>query len=154
MIACNTSGQWQEALGVYRAMLAAGHQPNTTTFNALISAYSKAGRLDRVMEAFQEMVNTGCERSVITYSSLISACEKAGRWVTVAGRAVAAAGSCCAGRIVVDGRTETSYHQLPPVQTQPEWLCWMQATASSMEPIRMYTAGAGSGQAGQTLNPL
>jgi hypothetical protein len=26
--------------------------------------------------------------------------------------------------------------------------------ASSMEPIRMYTAGAGSGQAGQTLNPL
>jgi hypothetical protein len=24
----------------------------------------------------------------------------------------------------------------------------------SMEPIRMYTTGAGSGQAGQTLNPL
>jgi hypothetical protein len=24
----------------------------------------------------------------------------------------------------------------------------------SMEPIRMYTAGAGCGQAGQTLNPL
>ncbi len=31
---------------------------------------------------------------------------------------------------------------------------WVPGSASSMEPIRMYTAGAGSGQAGQTLNPL
>ena len=43
-------------------MLAAGHAPNTTTYNALISAYSRAGSLDRVMAAFNEMVARGCER--------------------------------------------------------------------------------------------
>jgi pentatricopeptide repeat protein len=45
MIACNTSGQWQEALQVFNKMISAGHAPNTTTFNALISAYSKVGCL-------------------------------------------------------------------------------------------------------------
>jgi pentatricopeptide repeat domain-containing protein 1 len=43
-------------------MLAAGHTPNTTTYNALISAHSRAGSLDRVMETFSEMVSRGCER--------------------------------------------------------------------------------------------
>jgi pentatricopeptide repeat protein len=43
-------------------MLRAGHAPNTTTYNALISAHSRAGNLDRVMEAFGEMVRSGCER--------------------------------------------------------------------------------------------
>ena len=37
MIACNTSSQWAEALRVYEEMAAAGHEPNTTTYNALIS---------------------------------------------------------------------------------------------------------------------
>ena len=54
-------------------MVQAGVEHNTTTYNALISAYIKAGRTDKVMEVFQQMVDTGCERSVITYSSLISA---------------------------------------------------------------------------------
>jgi pentatricopeptide repeat protein len=48
MIACNTSGQWQKALNVYAEMVRMGHGPNTTTFNALISAHSKAGRLEKV----------------------------------------------------------------------------------------------------------
>jgi pentatricopeptide repeat domain-containing protein 1 len=48
MIACNTSGQWREALNVYAEMIRLGHSPNTTTFNALISAHSKAGRLEKV----------------------------------------------------------------------------------------------------------
>jgi pentatricopeptide repeat protein len=48
MIACNTSGQWQEALSVYGEMVRMGHTPNTTTYNALISAHSKAGRLEKV----------------------------------------------------------------------------------------------------------
>lgn len=43
-------------------MLAAGHTPNTTTYNALISAHSRAGALDHVMSVFQEMVASGCER--------------------------------------------------------------------------------------------
>jgi len=37
MIACNTSNQWQEALRVYEELTASGQQPNTTTYNALIS---------------------------------------------------------------------------------------------------------------------
>lgn len=70
----------QEALNVYNQMVSHGHTANTTTYNALISAYSKAGRLEKVMETFQEMTSAGCERSVITYSAMISACEKAGQW--------------------------------------------------------------------------
>lgn len=54
-------------------MVQSGVEPNTTTYNALISAYSKACRIEKVMELFQQMVDTGCERTVITYSSLISA---------------------------------------------------------------------------------
>ena len=48
MIACNTSNQWLESLQIYEHMKQAGLQPNTTTYNALISAYSKAGRLEKV----------------------------------------------------------------------------------------------------------
>ncbi len=48
MIACNTSNQWQECLQVYGRLLQARMAPNTTTFNALISAYSKAGRFEKV----------------------------------------------------------------------------------------------------------
>lgn len=59
MIACNSSNQWAEALGVYSQMAAAGHAPNTTTYNALITAYSKAGRLEKVMETLREMVRVG-----------------------------------------------------------------------------------------------
>lgn len=51
MIACNTSGQWQKALDVYSEMVRMGHAPNTTTYNALISAHSKAGRLEKVRAA-------------------------------------------------------------------------------------------------------
>ncbi len=31
---------------------------------------------------------------------------------------------------------------------------WQMLLADSMEPIRMYTAGAGCGQAGQARNPV
>jgi pentatricopeptide repeat domain-containing protein 1 len=54
-------------------MVQSGVEPNTTTYNALISAYGKAGRTDKVMEIYHEMVEKGCERTVITYSSLIHA---------------------------------------------------------------------------------
>lgn len=65
---------------VYQKLLDAGLQPISTTYTALISAFGKAGQLDKAMETFQTMIRQGCERSVITYSALISACEKAGRW--------------------------------------------------------------------------
>lgn len=47
-------------------LLAGGLAPNTTTYNALISAYSRAGWLDMAMAAFEEMVACGCERRYAT----------------------------------------------------------------------------------------
>ncbi len=47
---CNQS---REAMAVYRRMLEEGYSPNSTTYNALISAYGKSGQLDKVMEVFQ-----------------------------------------------------------------------------------------------------
>jgi pentatricopeptide repeat protein len=80
MIACNSSNHWQEALGVHQQMVEAGLQPNSITYNALISAYNKAGQLDKVMETFHQMVAAECACNVITYSALISAAERAGQW--------------------------------------------------------------------------
>ena len=56
MIACNTSGQWQTALQLYEEMRAAGHALNTTSYNALISAHSKAGDLPQVLDTYRQMV--------------------------------------------------------------------------------------------------
>lgn len=56
MIACNTSGQWQQALEVHKEMRAAGHMLNTTSYNALISAHSKSGHLDQVLSTYRSMV--------------------------------------------------------------------------------------------------
>ncbi len=56
MIACNTSGQWQTALQLYEEMRAAGHALNTTSYNALISAHSKAGDLSQVLDTYRQMV--------------------------------------------------------------------------------------------------
>ncbi len=53
IIACNMCNQPREAMAVYRRMLEEGYSPNSTTYNALISAYGKAGQLDKVMEVFQ-----------------------------------------------------------------------------------------------------
>lgn len=56
IIACNMSGQAQEALKVYERMLTAGAQPTATTYTALISAYGKNGQLDRALQIFEDMV--------------------------------------------------------------------------------------------------
>ena len=47
IIACNMCGQPREAMAVYKRMLDEGYNPNATTYNALISAYGKAGQLDK-----------------------------------------------------------------------------------------------------------
>jgi len=53
IIACNMSGQAQEALRIYERMLQAGAQPTATTYTALISAYGKNGQLDKALQIFQ-----------------------------------------------------------------------------------------------------
>ncbi len=57
IIACNMSGQAQEALKVYERMLTAGALPTATTYTALISAYGKNGQLDRALQIFEDMVS-------------------------------------------------------------------------------------------------
>ncbi len=52
IIACNMCGQPREAMAVYRRMLDEGYSPNATTYNALISAYGKAGQLDKVAHLY------------------------------------------------------------------------------------------------------
>ncbi len=46
---CN---QPREALSVFVLMQRGGFTPNSTTYNALISAYGKVGQLDKALEVF------------------------------------------------------------------------------------------------------
>ena len=48
--------QWAAALALHEEMRGAGHALNTTSYNALISAHSKAGELPAVLETYQRMV--------------------------------------------------------------------------------------------------
>jgi len=50
IIACNMCNQPREALSVYQELLTENFTPNSTTYNALISAYGKLGHLDKVLE--------------------------------------------------------------------------------------------------------
>ena len=52
--------QWAAALALHEEMRAAGHALNTTSYNALISAHSKAGELPAVLETYQRMVQQAC----------------------------------------------------------------------------------------------
>lgn len=55
IIACNTCNQPREALSIYQELLAESFTPNSTTCNALISAYGKLGQLDKVLEVRQAL---------------------------------------------------------------------------------------------------
>ena len=68
MIACNTSGQWQQALEVHREMRGAGHPLNTTSYNALISAHSKSGHLDQVLSHLPQHGRRGVRLPVLIYN--------------------------------------------------------------------------------------
>ena len=48
MICNNMCHQPRETMTIYKRMLDEGFTPNATTYNALISAYGKAGQLDKV----------------------------------------------------------------------------------------------------------
>ena len=58
--------------------------PDTTTYNAAISACGKAGGIPgakNALKLLQEMKESGIKPDTITYSSAISACEKAGAYL-------------------------------------------------------------------------
>lgn len=48
MICNNMCQQPRETMSIYKKMLEEGFTPNATTYNALISAYGKAGQLEKV----------------------------------------------------------------------------------------------------------
>jgi pentatricopeptide repeat protein len=50
---------------VYQELRDSGFEANSTTYNALISAYGKLGQLDRVLEVYKDMVWRGLERRCV-----------------------------------------------------------------------------------------
>ena len=53
-----------------------GLEPNTITYNAVISACEKGEWPEKALELLEEMQHNGLEPDMITYSVVISACEK------------------------------------------------------------------------------
>jgi pentatricopeptide repeat domain-containing protein 1 len=56
---------------VYQELRDSGFEANSTTYNALISAYGKLGQLDRVLEVYKDMVWRGLERRCVTRQLLL-----------------------------------------------------------------------------------
>lgn len=50
------------------------------TYNALISASDRAGRLDRAREVYSLLQQEGCTPNVITNNAMITAFGRAGQW--------------------------------------------------------------------------
>jgi pentatricopeptide repeat protein len=53
--ACGTSGEWGAAQATMRLMAASGVECNTRTYNTLISAFQRAGKVELAMDTFWEM---------------------------------------------------------------------------------------------------
>ena len=68
--------QVDEALGVFREMVARGCDRNTVTYAALIAACERAGRPQAARELFAEMQREGVKPNVSTYNAVIGACAQ------------------------------------------------------------------------------
>lgn len=64
---------------VYQELRDSGFEANSTTYNALISAYGKLGQLDRVLEVYKDMVWRGLERRWVAAGVCRQAGQQAGR---------------------------------------------------------------------------
>ena len=60
---------------LYRTV--SGYPPNATTYNSLVDACGKAGKLKHAFEVTQKMVTDGITATTPTFTSLISACGRA-----------------------------------------------------------------------------
>ena len=54
--------------------------PNTVTFNSLITALGQGGQWEKAQKIFDQMGSRNCKPDVVTYTALISAMEKGGQW--------------------------------------------------------------------------
>ena len=67
-------------------MRRAGVQPNTVSYNSLLSACERCGQAERALEVFKMMQKEAGSTSgytgssLVTYNTLISACGKAGMY--------------------------------------------------------------------------
>ena len=65
-----------------------GVQPNTVSYNSLISACERCGEWERACEVLKQMKliaqrpGANVRPNSITYNTVLSACGKAGRWDT------------------------------------------------------------------------
>lgn len=57
-----------------------GLEPDTVTFNALISACARGRQYDRAQHMYRDMQERGVSSDTYTFNSLLNACEKCGRW--------------------------------------------------------------------------
>lgn len=66
-------------------------QPNTRSYNALLSACERAGQPERALEVFSNMKRRSVsywgyiDPNLVTYNTVVSACAKAGRWAASPG---------------------------------------------------------------------
>jgi pentatricopeptide repeat protein len=80
MVACNTAGQYGEAVRVHKVMTAAGTEANGATFSAALTAYARSGQLETALQLFTSMGARGFERGTNTYAAVLFACELPGRY--------------------------------------------------------------------------
>lgn len=67
--------QPEKAHELFQAMVDEGCEPNSESYTALLSAYSRSGLFDRAFSLLEQMKSTrGSEPDVHTYSILIKSC--------------------------------------------------------------------------------
>jgi pentatricopeptide repeat protein len=67
------------ALGVWRRMEEAHVAPALGTYNAMVDALARAGRIDDAHALLERMKERGTQPSVVTYTALVRACVRHGR---------------------------------------------------------------------------
>lgn len=67
---------------MYQELRDSSFEANSTTYNALISAYGKLGQLERVLEVYKDMVWRGLERrcGLGSWVCWISLCLPSSPW--------------------------------------------------------------------------
>ncbi len=78
MNACVSSGRLEEAKELLVAMQAAGHVPESKTYNILIKGYARVGKRDGMEVMMQQMRAGGVPLTTTTYNTAMYAHARAG----------------------------------------------------------------------------
>ncbi|CAK0899350.1 unnamed protein product [Prorocentrum cordatum] len=92
--ACETAGEWQQALALFALAGSRGRQawsPDAVSCNALLSACEKGAQWKRALALLESMRRHGPDPTPTSLNAALSACEKASQWeaalALLAGRA-------------------------------------------------------------------